>query len=392
MSRSLHVARWTPVLLAFGALGLAGCGGEKPAEAQGRGGGPGPGGPGAAPAAVPVAVEIVRSGTASSYYTATATLEPESHAQVTSRATGVVREIVREEGDRVKAGDLLLRLEDDQARWRVKQAEANLEMARADHTRGQAMREGDLLSAEEFEVMENTLSVREAELQLAQLELAHTRVVSPFTGQVVRRHVDLGANVNPGTALFDVMDVDPLLARVHVPARRMGYVKVGQPMEMRLDTLDATLTGRVSLVSPIVDPTTGTVKITAEIDGYPAGTRPGDFAEVRIVTARHEDAVLVPTRAIFEDQGTQIAYAVVDGKAMRKPVETGFVDGDDTEIVSGLTPGDIVVVKGQRNLRDDAAVKVLEGPPDVLAALGVTVEEPAAPAEAAGEDGPKDAS
>jgi membrane fusion protein (multidrug efflux system) len=339
-------------------------------------------------------VEKVRVGEAASYYTATATLEASSRAQILSRATGVVREIVREEGDAVKAGELLLRLEDDQARWRVKQAQANLDAAQADYDRGASMRESELLSADEFEAMQNTLRVREAELELAQLELAFTRVTSPFDGRVVRRYVDLGANITSGVPLFDVMDVDPLLARVHVPARRMGFVKVGQEMMMRLESIDADLVGRVSLVSPIVDPATGTVKITAEIDDYPPETRPGDFAEVRIVTARHDSAVLVPSRAVFEDQGAQILYVVEDGKAVRRVVETGFVDGDDTEIVSGVEVEELVVVKGQRQLRDGGQVDVLEGPPDVLAALAESRERKgeAAEAEGAAGDGGRDAS
>jgi membrane fusion protein (multidrug efflux system) len=377
---------------------LAGCGGEEEAQAQsaGPGGGRGPGGPGGPNGGppVPVAVEKVRSGSAASYYTATAALEAESRAQILARTTGVVREVLREEGDVVQQGEILLRLEDDEARWRVKQAEANLASARSDYERGKAMRESELVSTEEFEALENELRVREAELELAQLALSYTRVTSPFSGQVVRRLVDLGANVTPGTPLFDVMDVDPLLARVHIPARRMGFVEVGQEMEIRLDSIDATLAGQVSLISPIVDPSTGTVKVTAEIPDHPEATRPGDFAEVRIVTARHENATLVPSRSVFEDQGKQVLYVAVGGKAERRVVETGFVDGDDTEIVSGVEPGDLVVVKGQRQLRDGAAVDVLEGPPDVLAALEAEKAARAEQegAEAAGKDSAQDAS
>jgi RND family efflux transporter MFP subunit len=127
--------------------------------------------------------------------------------------------------------------------------------------------------------------------------------------------------------------------------------------------------GKVSLVSPIVDPATGTVKVTAEIHDYPPGTRAGDFAQVRIVTARHERATLVPSRAVFEEQGSDILFVVEDHKAVRRIVETGFVDGDLTEVLGGVEEGELVIVKGQRELRDGAGVEVLEGPPDILAEL-----------------------
>lgn len=345
-------------------------GASPPAQAAG------PGGPNEKP--VPVAVERVGEGSIASYYTATASIEAESRTEIVARTTGVVRRLLHEEGDRVAAGAELLRLEDDEARLRAQQAEANAAMARAEYERKASMRDAGLLSAEEFETVENTRSVREAELGLAKLELEYTRVSTPFAGRVVRRLVDLGAHVSPGTPLFEVVDDDPLLARIHVPSRRMGFVKPGQEIDLHLDSADLDVKGVVTLVSPIVDPATGTVKVTAEIRRRPEAIRPGDFAQVKVVTERHDNALLVPSRAIVEDEGQQVVYVAVDGKAVRRPVETGFVEGDRTEVTSGLAAGDLICTKGQRDLRDGAALALLEGPPDVLAAAQVASADTAA--------------
>ncbi|HET9887344.1 MAG TPA: efflux RND transporter periplasmic adaptor subunit, partial [bacterium] len=261
----------------------------------------------------------------------------------------------------------LLELEDDEAKLRVRQAEANLEKAKSEHARGSSMRDMGMLSDQEFETQVNNLHLKESELDLAKLELSYTRIESPFQGRVVRRHVDLGANVSPGTPLFELMDVTPLLALVHVPANRMGFVKVGQPVKIHLDSVDSTLTGIVRLVSPIVDSATGTVKVTLEIRSYPPGTRPGDFAQVRIETARHENALLVPSHAIFEEQGSNILFVASNGKAVRRVVKTGFVDGENTEILEGVTPKELVVIKGQRDLRDGVDIEIMEGPPGTVA-------------------------
>ncbi len=345
-------------------LAIAGCqGGETPAQGAPRGDGP----PGTDAKPTAIAAERVGKQDVASYYTATATIEAQSRAEIVARTTGVVRRILKEEGDRVKAGDLLLLLEDDEAALRLKQAEANEFTARSEYDRKVSMRDAGLLSAGEFETVEGTMRVRESELAIAKLELQYTRVPAPFSGRVVRRLVDLGTNVGPGTPLFELMDDDPLLARVHVPARRMGLVKPGQRINVHLDTENRDLEGVVTLVSPIVDASTGTVKITAEIRRPPAGVRPGDFAQVKIVTERREDAVVVPSKAIVEEQGEKIVYVIADGKASRRPVQTGFVEGDVTEIVSGLAAGDLLCVKGQRDLRDGATVQILEGPPDVVA-------------------------
>jgi membrane fusion protein (multidrug efflux system) len=387
-ARSLRFPVGAPIIALF-ALALSGCGGGGDDTAQAAPSDASGGGPGAPRPSVPVAVERAERGAASSYYTTTATLEAASRAELLARTTGVVREILHEEGDVVPEGAELLRLEDDEARLRLEQAEANYRLAQAEFERRKAMLSGGLLSDGEFDTTRSNLEVREAELGLARVSLAYTRVTAPFAGRVVRRHVDLGASVNPGTPLFDVMDVTPLLAKIHIPAKRMGFVEAGQAIEVALDGAEKPLLGVVSLISPIVDETTGTVKVTAEIRDYPAGTRPGDFAEARIVTARHEDAVLVPSRAVFEEQGQDILYAVEDGKAVRRVLETGFVDGDFTEVVSGADSGDLIVVKGQRQLRPDGDVEILEGPPDVVAAAAAAQPASAEPEEAESD---KDAS
>jgi len=353
------VPRAAALVLATAPLLLAACGDS---DSSARAAAPGGGGPSGEAKPVPIAAETVARGDIASYYTATATIEAENRAEILARTSGVVRRILREEGDRVDAGETLLLLEDDEARLRVKQAEANASTARSEHERKASMRQAGLLSAEEFEVVENTLRVQEAALDLAKLELEYTRVPTPFAGRVVRRLVDLGAHVAPGTPLFQVMDDDPLLARIHVPSRRMGFVKTGQEIDLHLDAADLDVRGVVTLVSPIVDPTTGTVKVTAEIRRRLAGIRPGDFAQVKVVTERREGVVVVPSRAIVEDQGQKAVYLVVDGTASRRVVETGFVEGERTEIVSGLEGGETICVKGQRDLRDGAPVEILGSP------------------------------
>ncbi len=195
------------------------------------------------------------------------------------------------------------------------------------------------------------------------LNLSSTTVGAPFEGRVVRRLVDVGQNVNVGTALFVVSDFDPLLAVVHVPSKEFKKLKPDQPVRLVLDSNDDQLQGRIKLVSPIIDPASGTIKITIEIREYPPNTRPGDFAEVLIVTERRENRTLVPKNAVFTDRGDQIVYVAADSTAERRVVEAGFEDGTYTEILSGVTEGEAVVVKGQRSLKHGAPIKILEGGP-----------------------------
>jgi len=308
---------------------------------------------------IPVEVENPQRGLAASFYVTTATIEPSSDAKINSRTSGIVKKILHEEGDDVRGGEVLLILDDDDQQLRLKQAEQNLASTSREYKRLNKMKKSGLVSPTDWEVAENTFKAAETDKQLAELALSYTRVAAPFEGRVVWREVDLGAHVGQGELLFRMMSIRPLLVRVHIPANRLGMVAVGQAVQLKIDSVEDFLKAKIELVSPIVEPTTGTIKITLRLDDYPQIVRPGDFAEIHMVTDKHENALLVPSVAIIEERGQHYLYVTDNGKAFRKSVVTGFVMNDQTEILSGVSDSDSVVVKGQRTLNDDVNVEIL---------------------------------
>lgn len=308
---------------------------------------------------IPVEVKQPTKGLAASYYVTTATIEPSSDAKINSRTSGVVQKLLHEEGDDVKAGEVLLVLDDDDQQLRLKQAEQKLGSAQREFKRLNKMKKSGMVSPTEWETTENTFKTAETDKKLAELALSYTRVAAPFDGRVVWREVDLGAHVGQGELLFRMMSIRPLLVRVHIPANRLGMVAQGQIVELNLDNIAQPLIASIELVSPIVDPTSGTIKITLTIDHYPANVRPGDFTEVHMVTDQHQNALLVSSVSIIEERGKHFLYIVENNKAIRRPVTTGFVMSELTEIVDGIKETDLVVTKGQRTLNDNVSVKVL---------------------------------
>lgn len=309
----------------------------------------------------PVAVAPVERGPIASFYVATATLEPEKIATVSARVTGLVESIAAEEGDKVKAGAILLRIDNDEYRLRVAQASARTTQLEDQHKRLEGLVARDLAPVEEFVTVQQDLASAKAEEDLARLELARTTVRAPFTGRIVQRQVDVGQTISNGTPLFDVADLDPLLARVHVPSKELKRLQQGQPVELVVDSSGTRLTGKIFLVSPVIDPSTGTVKVSIEISEYPETIRAGDFAEVRIVTERRDDALLVPRTAVVEERQERVVYVAAEGKAQRRVVEIGFETDDRAQITQGVAVDEKVVVKGQHSLEDGASIKVLEG-------------------------------
>ncbi|MCF6194340.1 MAG: efflux RND transporter periplasmic adaptor subunit [Kangiellaceae bacterium] len=352
---------------------LSGCG-----EDDGKGAGKRSGkfGAGKPPTKViPVEVTSPQIGLAASFYVTTATLEPSSDAKVNSRTTGVVKQLLHEEGDDVYAGDVLLILDDDDQRLKLKQAKQKFDNAKREFDRLNRMRKTGAVSNLDFDAANNTYQSAITDKEIAELTLSYTRVAAPFDGRVVWRDVDLGAHVAQGDLLFRMMSIKPLLVRVHIPANRLGMVAKGQTVQLIVDSVAKELVAKVDLVSPIVDPTTGTIKITLRLDDYPLAVRPGDFTEVHMVTDQHQNALLVPSNAIIEERGNHFLYTVSNNKAQRRPVESGFVMSANTEIISGIEKNDLVVIKGQRNLNDDIAVDVLTA--DKLANKATASENPA---------------
>ena len=351
-------------LLLFG----AGCGGDQGAAEDANGnrgrGGPRSGGPGGeGPPPLPsmaVAVQPAGVGSIATYYSATASLDPDKQADVLARTSGVVERLLAEEGDRVAAGQVLLHIEDDEYRHRLTLAEVDVEQQRLRYERAEKMLGEGLTSTEAFETARRDLRAAEAALELAQLELSYTRVRAPFTGRVVRRLVDPGQNVSNGTALFTLADMSRLLARVFVPAKEFRSIRPDQPVTLVVTSTGDRLTGRIDLVNPMVDPDSGTIKVTVAVRDYPATTRPGDFVEVSIVTDRHEDTLLVPRIAVVSERGQRTVFVAEDGVARQRTVEVGFEDDQSSEILSGLEQGELVVVQGQRALREGQPITILD--------------------------------
>ncbi len=362
--RPLRVRSWFVFAAILGIISLAGCSENSSDEVVSKG--QSQKRSKNAQQAIPVAVTKATEGSISSYYGATATLEAEKEAQVLARVTGVVKSLQAEEGDLVTKGAPLLLIENDEYRFRVEQANANTVNLRSRYERLEQMVAEELATEEEIQAARSDFASAEAEEGLARLSLSYTTVVAPFSGRITQRLVNVGHNVSSGGPLFVMADFDPLLAKVHVPSREFKRLQKDQIVQLVLDSNGTRLDGRIKLISPVIDPTSGTIKITVEVPDYPQGTRPGEFAQIQIVTERRDNATLVPRAAVQTDKGESVVYVPVQSDesltAERRIVELGFTDDLNVQILSGLEPGETIVIKGQRSLKHGAVLKILEEP------------------------------
>jgi membrane fusion protein, multidrug efflux system len=309
---------------------------------------------------IPVEVSEARLGTISAFYSATATLEADGQAQVVPRIGGRIIEILVEEGDRVKAGDVLARIDDDRLRLELARAEADLSRLRQDFNRQREMHQRNLIATEAFERLQFEYQAQQTQVDLVRLELSYTGITAPIDGVVSERMIRVGNMVNTVDPAFVVTAMEPILATLHVPERELARLHPGQPAMLRVDALPGqSFVGHIARISPVVDAASGTFRVTVELSEHGQRLRPGMFGRFHIVYDSRDEAVLVPVAAVMSEDGRQSVFVVNSKEAQRRPVTVGYRNNGDYEIVDGLAPGERVVVTGQASLRSGAEVLVL---------------------------------
>jgi membrane fusion protein (multidrug efflux system) len=309
---------------------------------------------------VPVEISAPVRGDIFATYTGTAPIEAFAEADVIAKVDGEVRELHVEEGDMVSKDQILATLDGDRLRLELSESQARLRKMQRDFQRNQELQEKGLISEGDFEKIQYDLEALEASFNLASLELNYTKIRAPIAGVVSERYLKLGNTIKTGDPVFRVTSFDPLVAYIYVPEREFRRIAPGQPAHIEIDALPGPpVIATVTRVSPIVDPDTGTFKITIELSGADQRIKPGMFGRMNIVYDKHEDVVQVPRSAIIETASEASVFVVEDGVGLRKTVETGFSSNGMVEITSGLLDSESVITVGHVGLKNEASVVVI---------------------------------
>lgn len=310
---------------------------------------------------VPVEVTLPERGDVYAVYSGTASLESDEEAEVVAKVGGEVIDIRAEEGDKVKAGQLLARLDGDRLRLEAERSLANLRKLEQEYERNVELHERGLVSSGAFEDIKFELDSLRAAHKLARLELSYTEIRAPIDGVISERFIKVGNTISPNDPVFRITDMDPLLAYLFVPEREFRKLAPGQMAELTLDAITGQrFRGSILRISPVVDPETGTFKVTIAVPDEETRLKPGMFGRFQIVYDSRQDVLLLPRAALIEDEEEQFVYVVEGESAVRKTVETGYSRGDAVEITAGIGDGENVIVMGQTGLKDGAAVKVID--------------------------------
>lgn len=313
--------------------------------------------------------------------------------QVRARVGGYLESIHFKDGAEVKMGDLLFTIdprpyqaEGDRVRAQRVRADTRLELARNDLQRARTLREGRVISDEEFDMRNK--AVREAEADVAaaraaesaaQLNLDYTRITAPVGGRIGERLITVGnliggAAAGAAPALATIVSVDPIYGYFDVDepafARYRSEGAAGKPCELALvGEKDFPHKGRVDFFDNQIRPETGTIRMRAVFDNAERMLMPGMFAKVRVPTGAAADAMFVPAVAIGSDQGNKFVLVVNDdGVVESRDVKVGRQHGKTTVVNEGLTTRDRVIVSGLLMARPGSKVEIVDEPAAASAA------------------------
>ena len=310
-------------------------------------------------ASTPLPVEVVmpRSGDITATYHTTTTITSDIDAPVTARADGEVIEILVEEGDLVKKGQLLARLDGDRLRLQVIQAKANLEKTTREYERFINLHDRGLVSSAAFDEMKFNLDGLKARYELQQLNYSYTFVRAPLAGIVSARNIKIGQHLNSGDSAFRVTDTSELVAYLLVPQSELAKFAAGHTAKITVDAMpEQNFVATIARISPTIDARNGTFRATAYINNDDGMLAPGMFGRVEIAYEKHSDALMIPAEAVLDEDNVSVVYVVDNGEAVRRPIKTGIEEDGNIEVLSGLEGNEQIIVTGQNGLRDGSRV------------------------------------
>lgn len=312
---------------------------------------------------VPVEVGKVELMTVNEEVEALGTLAADKSVVIAPEIAGRVIALGFKEGDRVKKGQDLVKLDTAILDAELKQLQADLGLARDTFERNRSLSQRGVGTQVAFDEATAKLASAEARVQLSQAKLAQSTIRAPFDGVVGLRSVSVGDFVAVGKTLVTLTNIDPIKVDFRVPETFLSRVKVGQSIGVKVDALAGReFEGKIFAIDPVVDINGRAIRLRASVPNADLALKPGLFARIVIQVDQRDNALVVPETAVMPDGVGKMVYIVENGKAKRVQVEIGKRLPGKVEIVKGVTPAMQIVTAGQMRLRDGATVSIKEKP------------------------------
>ena len=323
---------------------------------------PGASSPGNGPAGPPpTAVDAarVKISPLAKTISAVGSLRSDETVIIRPEVSGRVAEIGFREGERVAKGSVILRLDQSVQRAEMRQAEANVALAKSRIERSRDLHAKGFISSQALDDADSAYKVAKASADLAAARLTKLDIKAPFSGIAGLRLISIGDYVREGQDIVNIEEIDPLKVDFRVPEIFLKQISTGQTLQVNLDAIPNTVfSGRVLAINPLIDANGRAVVIRAVIKNMDKRLRPGMFARVKLITNEQQEGLTIPEQALIPVGDDFFVFKIVDGRSLRTKIDIGQRITGSVEVVRGLSKDDVVVTAGQAKIRDGVTVKM----------------------------------
>jgi membrane fusion protein, multidrug efflux system len=353
------IKQLTPTLVAAASLLTFLCGCQESKSDQ----------PNRPPPPVPVQTAQPKHGPITRFVTLPAEIKAYQQATLCAKVAGYLKTIAVDKGDHVKEGDVIADIEVPELLADIQRDKAEVGVAELDFKRLSESQKKlpDLVVPQTVDNAKGKLDVAKASLDRTQTLLNYARITAPFAGIITKRFVDPGAFIPAATsgsaaqnaAIVTLTDLNRVRVQVAVPEVETSLLTTNQPVIVGVEGLPGrTFNGTVTRFSYSLDEASKTMLAEIELPNPKLELRPGMYAMVKIGIERKEDALLVPVDALLAEKAGASVFIVADNQAKKTPVKTGFNDGTNAEILSGIKTDQPIILIGKKPMADGQPVQV----------------------------------
>ena len=290
-----------------------------------------------------------------------AAIEPNRIVTVSAEVEGRIEHIPCKEGDPVKAGDLIIQINDDLIRPLFEVAQEQVKRDKIEFKRMDNLVKDNATSQRDLDDARTKLAISEANLDEVSARLQRTRIISPITGRLNEIIVEDGEYVNVGAPVVQIVDNDTVKVVVDIPERDISFFSIGQEAQVVVNVKgqDITMTGEISFISELADNQTRSTRTEISLDNRKRLLRSGQIVLVRLTRRVIDNAIMIPLLAVIPMEDSKAVYVVNSEEAQRREVELGFIKGDYVHVKSGLKPGDRLIIAGHRFVAPGQKVNVV---------------------------------
>lgn len=350
----MHSNKTKPGILLFLCLLLFQCALIEKSDDKKNEGPPAPSGP----RAIAVQGYSAEYSTIENVIEANGNLVANEEVYIKSELPGKLTRIYFKEGNWVKAGQLLARIDGTQLSVNRDKMKVALELAQSELERGKSLLAIKGITQEELDRMENQVKSIQADLKINQVQRNKTRIYAPFSGMLGLKEVSIGAYITSADPIVQLQQIHPIKLEFEVAEKYLGLISRGQNLSFTVQGIDKTYDAKVYTKGNEISPTTRTFKVRAITPNRDRALLPGQFANIRLITSINQKAIMVPTDAVIPVLDGKIVYISRNGKALTSTVVTGERKSDLIEITQGVVAGDTVLVSGLLALSNGISVSI----------------------------------